>query len=38
MKAKVSSWKDLFWETAHHQQGDDRAEGLGRCLLLHTEP
>jgi NitT/TauT family transport system substrate-binding protein len=22
MKAKVSSWKDLFWETAHHQQGD----------------
>src|SRR5690606_1025548 len=22
MKAKVNDWKDLFWETAHHQQGD----------------
>ena len=22
MKAKVGDWKELFWETAHHQQGD----------------
>jgi NitT/TauT family transport system substrate-binding protein len=22
MKTKVADWKDLFWETAHHQQGD----------------
>jgi NitT/TauT family transport system substrate-binding protein len=22
MKAKVGDWKQLFWETAHHQQGD----------------
>ena len=22
MKAKVSDWKELFWETAHNQQGD----------------
>lgn len=22
MKAKVGDWKDLFWETAHNQQGD----------------
>jgi NitT/TauT family transport system substrate-binding protein len=22
MKAKVSDWKELFWETAHHQKGD----------------
>jgi NitT/TauT family transport system substrate-binding protein len=22
MKAKVTDWKDLFWETAHHQEGD----------------
>jgi len=22
MKAKLADWKDLFWETAHHQQGD----------------
>ena len=21
IKAKPESWKDLFWETAHHQQG-----------------
>jgi len=21
MKAKVADWKELFWETAHHQQG-----------------
>ena len=24
MKAKVGDWKELFWETAHHQQGDER--------------
>ena len=22
MKAKVGDWKELFWETAHNQQGD----------------
>jgi hypothetical protein len=22
MKAKVGDWKELFWETAHQQQGD----------------
>jgi sulfonate transport system substrate-binding protein len=22
MKAKVGDWKELFWETAHHQRGD----------------
>ena len=22
MKARVASWKDLFWETAHQQDGD----------------
>jgi NitT/TauT family transport system substrate-binding protein len=22
MKEKVGDWKELFWETAHHQQGD----------------
>jgi ABC-type nitrate/sulfonate/bicarbonate transport system substrate-binding protein len=22
MKSKVGDWKELFWETAHHQQGD----------------
>lgn len=22
MKAKLGDWKELFWETAHHQQGD----------------
>ncbi len=22
MRAKVGDWKELFWETAHHQQGD----------------
>jgi len=22
LKAKVGDWKELFWETAHHQQGD----------------
>jgi len=22
MKAKVGDWKELFWETAHHQKGD----------------
>jgi NitT/TauT family transport system substrate-binding protein len=22
MKTKVADWKDLFWETAHHEQGD----------------
>jgi hypothetical protein len=22
MKTKVGDWKELFWETAHHQQGD----------------
>jgi NitT/TauT family transport system substrate-binding protein len=22
MKAKVSDWKELFWETAHHQEGN----------------
>ncbi len=22
MKAKVGDWKELFWESAHHQQGD----------------
>jgi NitT/TauT family transport system substrate-binding protein len=22
MKAKVTDWKELFWETAHHQKGD----------------
>jgi NitT/TauT family transport system substrate-binding protein len=22
MKAKVGDWKELFWETAHHRQGD----------------
>ena len=21
MKAKLDDWKELFWETAHHQQG-----------------
>ena len=22
MKARVEDWKELFWETAHQQQGD----------------
>jgi NitT/TauT family transport system substrate-binding protein len=22
MKAKLGGWKELFWETAHNQQGD----------------
>ena len=22
MKSKVGDWKELFWETAHHQKGD----------------
>ena len=22
MKTKVGDWKELFWETAHRQQGD----------------
>ena len=22
MKTKLSDWKELFWETAHNQQGD----------------
>ncbi len=22
MKTKLADWKDIFWETAHHQQGD----------------
>ena len=22
LKSKVGDWKELFWETAHHQQGD----------------
>ena len=30
LKAKVGDWKELFWETAHHQQGDE-PRPVGRC-------
>ena len=23
LKAKIGNWKELFWETAHHQQGNE---------------